>query len=118
MHSMSLVKLLLVVVLIFVTPFLDVREAARMRADPSAWRRLRFYRRTMVILWCLAAISCGVAGLHGIFAAPYTADASWTIGGRVGFGVYASISQAEFPTAGIGGGAAMVGRGEPECRDL
>jgi membrane protease YdiL (CAAX protease family) len=50
----------------------------------------------MVILWCLAAISCGVAGLHGIFAAPYTADASWTIGGRVGFWLLAAVTAAYF----------------------
>jgi len=94
-HWPEILRFFLAAFVVFVLPFVDIREARRMRDDPAEWRRLRFYRSTVALLWLLAVLAFAATGL-GILQVPHGAQARWIFGGPVRFWVVAALAATYF----------------------
>ncbi len=80
-HGLVLFQLAILAFLLFVAPFLDLREMRLLQKLNESWRRVRLYRRVILGLWIAAAV-CWLArgGAAGARIAHAAGDAAWLFG--------------------------------------
>ena len=74
--------LLLLGLLLFVAPFIDLPISRRLQAAPSAGKRLRLYRFLIIFLWLLAAFSWIYRGGAEIRMTHAPGEALWLFGAQ------------------------------------
>ena len=82
MHFISQLggPLVALIVLLLVGPFVDLRLAMRLKANPNGKDRLKFYRVVIFYLWLLAVVSWVFRDGTGLHVSYGAADVGWMFG--------------------------------------